>query len=65
MSDLDDELAAILGPILTLPPLSDADAVRFIRELREMPDPTPQRLAWIEGLEAAWHRAAAPDMRRR
>ena len=62
--DLGRELRDILGPTLDLPPMSDADAVRFIMELKAMPYPSPQRLAWIAELEAAWHRAAAADMKR-
>lgn len=65
MSDILDELREILGPIVEMPAMSDADAVRFIQELKSMPDPTPQRLEWIRALEDAWHRAAAPDMARR
>jgi len=65
MRDLSDELREILGPTLELPPLSDAEAVRFIQELKAMPNPSPSALAWIKELEAAWFRAAEPDMRRR
>lgn len=65
MTDLSKELRNILGPVLELPPLSDAEAVRWIMELKAMPNPTPERLAWIRDLDDAWHSAAAPDMRRR
>lgn len=64
MSDLDKELRELLGPIIDMPPVSDAEAVRWIMELKAMPNPTPERLEWIRSLEEAWHRAAAPDMKR-
>jgi hypothetical protein len=65
MSDLNDQLRAILGPVLDTGPVSDADAVRWIMELKALPNPTPQRLEWIKSLEEAWHRAAAADMAKR
>ena len=35
MSDIEDELHAILGPMVDLPPMNDAEeAVRFIAELK-------------------------------
>lgn len=64
-SDLETELHQVLGHVLELPPMSDADAVRFIRELKSMPNPSPQRLEWIKSLDDAWRRAAAADMARR
>ncbi|RYE50716.1 MAG: hypothetical protein EOP21_03200 [Hyphomicrobiales bacterium] len=65
MNDLHDELRALLGPVLDMGPVSDADAIRWIMELKALPDPTPQRLEWIKNLEEAWHQAAAADMARR
>ena len=64
MTDLDKELREILGSVLELPPVSDAEAVRWIMEMKAMPNPTPARLEWLRSLEEAWHRAAAPDMKR-
>jgi len=64
-NDLDAQLREILGPVLELPPMSDAEAVRFIMELKATPNPSPQRLAWIRDLEKAWYQAAADDMAKR
>jgi hypothetical protein len=65
MTDLDKELREILGPVLEMPPMTDAEAVRFIAELKAMRKPDEPRSELIEALEEAWHRAAASDMARR
>ncbi len=65
MDDLEKELRNILGTVIDLPPMTDAEAIRFINELKAMPNPSAQRTEWIRELDEAWHRAAAPDMMRR
>lgn len=62
MRDLLDELREILGPTAELQPLTDAQAVKHIAQLKAMhqPDQPPSQV--IEGLEEAWRAAAAPDM---
>lgn len=64
MTDLSKELRDILGPVLDLPPLSDAESVRFILEMRALRKPDEPTSELVEALEEAWRRAAAADMKR-
>lgn len=64
MDDLGKELRDILGHTLDLPPLSDAEAVRFILEMKALQKPGQPPSDLVGALEEAWHRAAAPDMKR-
>ena len=64
MRDLTDELREILGPMAEIQPLTDAQAVDFIAQLKATQKPHQPPSQLIAGLEEAWREAAAPDMRR-